>query len=78
MNEEDRYWLIEEFPSFIGRTLMRDTLNAYYRAEKLLNGWDQIKRRTCSCSLRSLKEKTEHNYRTWLHEQKLQEKKLSK
>lgn len=75
MSEEDKYWLIEEFPSYIGLTLMRDTLKAYYRAEKLLNGWDEIKKRTCSCSLRSLKEDTERKYRTWLHEKKLQKSK---
>lgn len=74
MNEEDKYWLIEEFPSFIGRTLMKDTLRAYYRAEKLLHGWEHEKKRTCSCSLRSLKEKTEYKYRQWLHENKLQKR----
>jgi hypothetical protein len=71
MSQEDKYWLIEDFPRFIGRTLMKDTLKAYYKAEMLLHGWDEIKRRGCSCSLRSLKEVVEWKYKTWLHEHKL-------
>lgn len=71
MSEEDKNWLIEEFPAFIGRTLMKQTLNAYYRAEKLLHGWEKEKRRSCSCNLRHLKENTEWKYRTWLHEKNL-------
>jgi len=70
MKDEAKDWLLNEFPKFIGRTLMKDTLHAYYKAEMLLKGYEQIKRRSCSCQYRGLKTDTENSYNKWVNEQK--------
>ena len=41
MNNEDRDWLLNTFPTFRGRTIRGEVLAAYYRAEMLLNNWDK-------------------------------------
>ena len=56
MNSDDKKWLLEEFPKFKGRTMMKQTVSAYLKAEMLLNGWDKVKTRTCSCHLKGLAE----------------------
>lgn len=68
---KDRDWLLNEFPKFIGKTLMKDTLQAYYKAEMLLNGWDKIKKRGCSCNYKQLKNSTETSYKKWINENKV-------
>ena len=69
MSNEDKEWLKNVFPTFIGKTLMKDTLQAYYKAEMLLNGWDTIKKRGCACNYRSLKNSTEKSYNKWIKTQ---------
>jgi hypothetical protein len=66
MNNEDRDWLLNTFPTFRGRTIRGEVLAAYYRAEMLLNNWDKEKRRSCSCQLRSLAEGVDKLYTKWL------------
>jgi len=66
MKDEDKKWLIEEFSKYRGKTIRGETLAAYYRAEMLLNGWAQIKRRGCSCQLRSLADGVDKSYNKWL------------
>lgn len=73
MNEMDREWLYVAFPAFKNRTLRKETLNAYYKAEMLLNGWDKERRRDCSCELRSLKEQVDNKHHIWTKNQEKQE-----
>lgn len=68
MSPEDKKWLIEEFPNFKGRTMMKQTLQAYYRAEMLLNGWEKVKPRTCSCHLRGLADGVNALYGKFINE----------
>jgi len=70
MKDEDKKWLIEEFPKYKGKTIRGEVLASYYRAEMLLNGWSQIKKRTCSCQLRSLASETDRLYNKWLQNEK--------
>lgn len=66
MNEESKQWLLTEFPTHSIKTLRGETLSAYYRAEMLLNGWDRIKQRSCSCQYRGLKNSVDGSYKQWL------------
>ena len=71
MSNEDREWLLNEFPQYLNKSLIRGVEKHYMRAEMLLNGWDQIKKRSCSCQFRSLKEGVVKSYNKWLqNEQK--------
>lgn len=71
MNSKDKEWLLNEFPKYIGKTLMKDTLTAYYKAEMLVNGWNEIKKRGCSCNYKQLKNSTEISYKKWVNESKI-------
>ena len=66
MNSEDIKWLLEEFPKYRGKTIKGDVSNSYYKAEMILNGWSQVKKRTCSCQLRSLADGVDKLYNKWL------------
>ena len=66
MNNEDRDWLLNTFPTFRGRTIRGEVLAAYYKAEMLLNNWDKVKKRSCSCQLRSLADGVDKSYNKWL------------
>lgn len=68
MSSEDRQWLIEEFPKYRGRTMMKKTVDAYLKAEKILNGWDKINPRTCSCHLRGLADTVNAAYGKFINE----------
>lgn len=67
MSSEDIEWLRNEFPLHRHRTLRGETLQAYYRAEMLLNGYDKINVRGCSCQYRTLKNSVDMLYdrRQW-------------
>lgn len=72
MNEDNRNWLLNTFPTFRGRTIMGEVLQAYLRAEMLLKGADQINKRTCGCQYRALAEAVHTLYDKWLlDEQKI-------
>jgi hypothetical protein len=66
MNSEDKKWLLEEFPKYKGRTMMKETVTAYLKAEMLLNGWEKVKQRTCSCHLRGLADGVNAAYNTFI------------
>jgi len=66
MSEEDKRWLKEEFSQYLNKNLIRGVEDHYYRAEMLLNGWDKIKKRSCSCQYRGLKNSVVQKYKKWL------------
>ena len=50
MTYKDQRFLIDMFPEFKdGDIFNTKVLNAYYRAEKIIKGYDEIKRRGCNC-----------------------------
>ncbi len=69
MSEQEIDWLYVGFPAFKNRTLRKETLDAYYKAERLLNGWDKERRRDCSCEFRSLKEQVDMKHHKWTKKQ---------
>ena len=66
MNSIDRDWLKDSFTTFQKRVLRGEVLNAYYRAEMLLNGADKINKRSCYCEYGSLKDSVDSKYSKWL------------
>ena len=62
MSPEDIDWLDNKFPLYKGKTLMKDTLMAYYEAERLLEGRETIIKRNCSCQLGDLANKVHNLY----------------
>lgn len=67
MNLDDKTWLRNTFPEYKDRTLKGEVLEAYYRAEKVLSGWESIKRRGCGCELRGLANTVNMLYDNWLN-----------
>jgi hypothetical protein len=59
---EDREWLDNKFPTYRGKTLMKETLMAYYEAERILEGREKINKRSCSCQLGDLANKVHMLY----------------
>ena len=70
MKDEDKDWLLNTFSQYRGRTIRGEVLTAFYRAEMLLNGWSQIKKRSCSCQLRSLADGVDKLHDKWLQNEK--------
>lgn len=68
MNKEDKQWLIEVFPIFIGRTLRGETLDAYLRAEMLIDGTDTRRKITCNCQLRDVARVINDKFGKWRNE----------
>ena len=66
MKDEDKKWLIEEFPKYKGRTIRGEVLAAYYKAEMILSGNTQIKKRGCSCELGGMARAVDNSYNKWL------------
>ena len=64
-NKEDQK-ILDEFPKYIGKTLFRDTLKAYYEVERILMNKETISRRSCSCSLPQLKRHVDEMYNGYL------------
>jgi len=67
---EQHVKFLEDFRQYIGLTLMKKTLSAYYEAERILNGWDKIRKRDCSCELGALKNTVEAKYHQWTKSRK--------
>ena len=70
MKDSERQWLIEEFPKYKGKTIRGEVLKAYYEAERILAGKDQIRRRGCSCELRGMATGVDNSYNKWLQNEK--------
>jgi len=66
MNTIEKQFLLNTFPEFKGRTLKGQVLAHYYEAERILNGWESIKRRNCSCNLGSMAREVDKKHNTWL------------
>ena len=49
--------------------LKGDLLPAYYEAERILNGWEEIKKRDCTCTYRSLKASVDSQFKKFLKDE---------
>jgi hypothetical protein len=61
----DRQFLLNTFPLHQARPIKGEVLAAYYKAEALLKGWDQIKPRGCSCNYGALQREIDKLYKEW-------------
>lgn len=68
MNKEDKQWLEEVFPNFVGRTLRGETLDAYLRAEMLIDNTDVKRKITCNCQLRDVARTIHNKVNQWRKE----------
>ncbi len=66
MKVEDKEWLMLEFPKYKGKTIRGEVLKAYYEAERILAGKEQIRKRGCSCELRGMATGVDKSYNNWL------------
>ena len=72
MTYKDQRFLIDIFPEFKdGDIFNTKVLNAYYRAEKIIKGYDEIKRRGCNCQYGKFQKEVDNLYKNWLYEQKI-------
>lgn len=66
MTYKDRIFLIEEFPKFYkGNIFDGPTRQAYYEAERIIMGYDQIKRRGCNCEYNRFQQQINKLYEEW-------------
>jgi len=65
---EDREWLDIKFPTYRGKTLRKETLMAYYEAERILEGKEYITKRGCSCEFGNLVNKVHTLYEKYRKE----------
>ena len=64
-NEEIKY-LKEVFDPVKYKEPIGSSRNKYYEAERILNGWDKIKKRSCSCAMPGMAIKVRELYKLWL------------
>ena len=65
MNKEQIKWLQNIFPQYRDRVMRADTLQAYYEAERILLGLEQINKRGCSCNYKRMQAEINKLYDTW-------------
>jgi hypothetical protein len=66
MNENNKDWLLNEFPKYRGRLLKGEVLKAYYDAERILLNLPEIKKRGCGCHYGSMAREVDRLYDQWL------------
>ena len=69
MNEQDKNWLLTEFPKYKGLVPKGDVWGKYLEAERILLGRDKILERGCSCQRNSVTASVNSLYENWLNEQ---------
>jgi len=70
MTYKDRLYLIDEFPKFYkGDIFNANVRNSYYETEKIINGYDQIRKRGCNCQWNDFQQQINKLYEQWLQEQ---------
>ena len=70
MNTIERQFLLNTFPEFKGRTMKGEVLQKYYEAERILNGYKAIKKRSCGCHYAGMGREVDKKYETWLQNNK--------
>ncbi len=68
MSENDRDWLVNNFPNYIGRTLRGDVLHAYLEAERIILNREKHRVVSCSCQLRDIATTINELYSKWQRE----------
>jgi hypothetical protein len=70
MTYKDQRFLIDEFPNFFkGDIFNNNVRNAYYETERIIQGYDQIKKRGCNCQWNDFQHQINKLYEEWLQNQ---------
>jgi ATP-dependent RNA circularization protein (DNA/RNA ligase family) len=67
INEKDKSWLLNHFAEeSYGKIMRGTTVYDYLYAEKILKGYNKIKRRSCGCEYGGVQRSVNKLYEEWL------------
>lgn len=70
ISEKDSIWLKEHFAKESYKKVLRgNVIHDYLSAEKILNGYDKIKRRSCGCQYGGMARAVDKLYKEWLEKE---------
>jgi len=70
ISEKDSIWLKEHFAKESYKKVLRgNVISDYLSAEKILNGYDKIKRRSCGCQYGGMARAVDKLYKEWLEKE---------
>ena len=70
ISEKDSIWLKEHFAKESYKKVLRgNVISDYLSAEKILNGYDKIKRRGCGCEYGGMARAVDKLYKEWLEKE---------
>ena len=70
ISEKDSIWLKEYFAKeSYGKVMRGNVIHDYLSAEKILNGYDKIKRRGCGCEYGGMARAVDRLYKEWLEQE---------
>ena len=66
MTLKDRRYLLDEFPKYYKQNIFDSpVLLAYYEVERIIMGYEQIKRRGCNCEYNRFQHQIDKLYEQW-------------
>lgn len=68
MSEQDKQWLLKEFPKYKGLVPKGNVWGNYLEAERILLGREKVMERGCGCVRNSVKQNVDTLYENWLNE----------
>ncbi len=70
ISERDSNWLREHFAKeSYGKVMRGNVIHDYLNAERILNGYDKIKRRSCGCEYGGMARAVDKLYKEWLEKE---------
>jgi len=70
ISERDSNWLREHFAKeSYGKVMRGNVIHDYLNAERILNGYDKIKRRSCGCEYGGVQRAVNISYNKWLEKE---------
>lgn len=70
ISEKDSNWLKGHFTTeSYGKVMRGNVIHDYLQAEKILMGYDKIKRRGCGCQYGGVQRAVNKSYNEWLKKQ---------
>lgn len=72
MTQLNKDWLKNSFPQYYKQQIIdNNKIEAYYKAEMLLNGWEHIQRRGCKCEYSNFIKQVNNSYDLWVETEKV-------
>lgn len=67
ITDKDKKWLLTSFKvNSYGKVMRGNIIHEYLYAEKVLKGYDKIKRRGCGCEHGGVKTQVDRLFKEWL------------